>query len=53
MRFCPEGITQPGDKVASGTRIMYGRRALHKGEVTRLAVAWRQAPWAGNHEGPP
>jgi len=40
MRFCPEGITKPGDKVAAGTRIMYESRALHKGEVNRLAVAW-------------
>jgi hypothetical protein len=53
MRFCPKGITKPGDKVASSTRIMFESRALHKGEVTRLAVAWCQAPLAGNNDGPP
>ena len=52
MRLCPEGITQPGDKVASGTRIIYERHALHKGEVTRLAVAWCLAPWVGNDDAP-
>jgi hypothetical protein len=44
MRFCPEGITQPGDKVTSGTRIMCERRVLHKGEVTRSGVAASSAP---------
>jgi len=32
---------------------MYESCALHKGEVTRLAVVWCQAPLAGNHDGPP
>ena len=38
MQFFPEGVTQPGDKVTSGTQIMYERRTLHKGKVTRSAV---------------